>query len=377
MRVRTTKHLVLVGGGHAHMTVMLHLEEYLSRGHQVTLINRSPFHYYSGMGPGMFSGIYRPEEIRFHVRKMVEDRGGEFVEGEVVRVVPREKRLILASGGEIHYDVASFNTGSHVPVDSLKGVTEEMFTVKPILNLLKAKHRVLNHLSLGIPRFVVVGGGAAGLEVTGNLQRLVHHQDGKAHITLLAGHRFLPALPERVRRIALTSFSERGIDIVEGVRVHSFEKGEAILEDKRRIPFDLVFLALGVRPSPLFADSGLPTGPDGGLLVNAHLQTLSFPELFGGGDCISLEDHRLDKVGVYAVRQNPILYHNLMAALEGGEMQTFVPQKSYLLIFNLGNGKGIFWKGKKVFAGRAAFWLKDRIDRKFMKAFQVSGERER
>lgn len=374
---RSTKQLVLVGGGHAHMTVMLHLDEYLSRGHQVTLINRSPFHYYSGMGPAMFSGIYRPEEIRFHVRKMVEDRGGEFVEGEVVRVDLQSRRLVLASGGEISYDVVSFNTGSHVPIASLKGVTEEMVPVKPIVNLLHAKQRVLNQLSQGILRLVVVGGGAAGLEVTGNLQRLVRHQGGKARITLLAGHRLLPAFPERVRRLALNSFSGREITVVEGARVRSFETGEAVLEDDRRIPFDLVFLALGVRPSPIFADSGLPTGPDGGLLVNASLQCPSSPELFGGGDCISLEGHSLDKVGVYAVRQNPILYHNLMAALEGGEMQTFLPQKSYLLIFNLGNGKAIFRKGKIVFAGRAAFRLKDWIDRKFMKTFQVSGERER
>ncbi len=53
----------------------------------------------------------------------------------------------------------------------------------------------------------------------------------------------------------------------------------------------------------------------------------------------------LDKVGVYAVRQNPILYGNLMAALEGGPMKKFEPQKVYLLIFNLGNGTGILYEG--------------------------------
>ncbi|NOY52282.1 MAG: FAD-dependent oxidoreductase [Deltaproteobacteria bacterium] len=374
---RTTKQMILVGGGHAHMTVMLRLDEYLSRGHQVTLINRSPFHYYSGMGPGMFSGIYRPEEIRFHVRKMVEDRGGEFIEGEVVRVHPQANKLILASGDEVGYDVASFNTGSYVPLTSLEGVTEEILTVKPILNLLRAKQRVLNQLSQGIPRLVVVGGGAAGLEITGNLERLVRKQNGTAQITLLAGRRFLPAFPEKVRRLALSSFVKRKISVMEGARVRTFEKGEAVLEDERRFPFDLAILALGVRPSPLFADSGLAVGPDGGLLVNNFLQSTDYPELFGGGDCISLAGHPLDKVGVFAVRQNPVLHHNLMAALEGGEMQPFVPQKNYLLIFNLGDGRGIFYKGRRIFAGRTAFFLKDWIDRKFVKSFQVSGEQNR
>jgi NADH dehydrogenase FAD-containing subunit len=96
--------------------------------------------------------------------------------------------------------------------------------------------------------------------------------------------------------------------------------------------------------------------------------------MFGGGDCISLSGCPLAKVGVYAVRQNPILLHNLLAALEGGGMQTFQPQKDYMLIFNMGDGRGILWKKNWIWDGRLSFILKDYIDRKFMKQFQVSGE---
>jgi NADH dehydrogenase FAD-containing subunit len=121
-------------------------------------------------------------------------------------------------------------------------------------------------------------------------------------------------------------------------------------------------------------DSGLPTAVDGGLLVNSYLQSVAYPNIFGGGDCISLEGHSLAKVGVYAVRENPLLYHNLLSALEGGKMMTFKPQKYFLLIFNMGDGQGIFWKKNWVWEGRLAFLLKDYIDRRFMRNFQVSGE---
>ena len=73
------KHLVFVGGGHAHLTALVRLKEYIRRGHKVTLISPSPYQYYSGMAPGMLSGIYRPQEVRFHVRKLAEDRGAEFI----------------------------------------------------------------------------------------------------------------------------------------------------------------------------------------------------------------------------------------------------------------------------------------------------------
>ena len=59
---------------------------------------------------------------------------------------------------------------------------------------------------------------------------------------------------------------------------------------------------MGVRPNPIFKNSGLATGPDGGLRVNEYLQSIDHPEMFGGGDCIYFEKQPLDKVGVYAVR---------------------------------------------------------------------------
>jgi len=98
--------------------------------------------------------------------------------------------------------------------------------------------------------------------------------------------------------------------------------------------------------------------------------------MFGGGDCIYFQPQPLDKVGVFAVRQNPILLANLMAALEGRSLKPFEPGGAYLLIFNMGDGRGIFWKKNLIFDGRLAFWLKDYIDRRFMRKFQISGELE-
>ena len=74
------------------------------------------------------------------------------------------------------------------------------------------------------------------------------------------------------------------------------------------------------------------------------------------------------------MRQNPVLYANLLAALEDKSLEAFQPQETYLLIYNLGNGIGIFYRGKRVYKGRLIFYIKDYIDRKFMRKFQVSGE---
>ena len=369
------KHLVFVNSGHAHLTALVKMKKYRNLGHTVTVVSPSAYQYYSGMGPGMLSGIYRPQDIRFNIKKMTEDRGGLFVEDRVVRVDPSQKCLMLGSGKTISYDIVSFNTGSDVPSGSLDITSENVYTVKPIINLMNARIRIEEAVRHKTLRIVVVGGGPAAVEIAGNVWRLLKERGGRADITIAAGSRLLKGLPDRVRSLAADSFRKRGITIVEGRHVSALENDRVVCDDGSSLMHDIAFIATGVRASSLFRESGLPVGQDGGLLVNRHLQSVRYPEIFGGGDCISMDSHQLAKVGVYAVRENMILYQNLMATLEGGELMTFSPQKHYMLILNMGDGRGIIWKKEFIWHGRLAFALKDYIDRKFMRTFQVSGER--
>jgi NADH dehydrogenase FAD-containing subunit len=367
------KKLVFVGGGHAHLTALTKVNEFVAKGHDVTLISPVTHHYYSGMGPGMLSQMYAPNEVRFHISKMVNDRGGKFIQAKVVGIDAEKQVLQLDDNSEFAYDVVSFNTGSSVPADHLNGI-QNVFPVKPIVNLLKAQRAILNAIKISVPRVAVIGGGPAGVELAGNLEGLIARNGGKGHISLVAGSRVLKNFPEKVIGIVERSFKNRNIDVINS-RFKESSNGSLILENGNKIDVDFVFSAVGVKPSSLFASSNLPTGQDGALLVNNILQSLAYPNIFGGGDCIALKDKTLDKVGVYAVRQNPILVHNLMVALQSGEMEKFIPQDTYLLIFNLGDGTGIFVRKTFVWNGRIAFFLKNYIDTKFMKKFQVSGER--
>jgi phospholipid N-methyltransferase len=59
-----------------------------------------------------------------------------------------------------------------------------------------------------------------------------------------------------------------------------------------------------------------------------------------------------------------------MATLSNQALQSFNPGDKYLLILNLGDGTGVFFKKWLKFGGRPAFIVKDYIDQKFMKKFQ-------
>jgi NADH dehydrogenase FAD-containing subunit len=378
------KHLVLAGGGHAHLTTLVRLGEVVARGHAATLVSLDGHQYYSGMGPGLLGGFYRPQEARFNIAKAVEARGGRFVRGRVTAIDPAARRITVEAAGrpdrlELDYDVLSCNIGSSVPAglagDGAAG-PGPVLPVKPVANLLLARRQLfgLAGTAGGPVRVVVIGGGPAGFEVAGNAFRVLDQAGRRADVTVVAGRRLLDGFPERARRLALRSLGRRGVSVIEGDRVAGLEQGIARLASGRVLAFDLALVAVGVAPPDLFARSGLPIGPTGGLAVNARLQSIVHPDIFGGGDCIDLQDRPLAKVGVYAVRQNPILFHNLLARLEGRELREFRPGGGYLLVLNCGDGSGILARGGLVLAGRAAFALKDFLDRGFMRRYQVSGE---
>jgi len=366
-----TKKLVLAGGGHVHMVTLANLHEFVAKGHDVTVIGPSEHHYYSGMGPGMLGRTYRPEDIRFATKQVVEKKGGRFVLGKVVKIDPEGQTIHLDSGDTVAYDVLSCNLGSQVPEDMITDGLQDIYLVKPIERLLAAQQRILE---LGVRKQItigVIGGGPSSVEISGNLWRLTREPDMQpARIKILTRKTLMPHHPEGVRKKALASLTNRGIEVVENCDIRQIETGRVTEESGNVHELDMIFVAVGIRPNKLFKESGIPVGPDGGMQVNRYLQSIEYSNIFGGGDCIYFNESPLDKVGVYAVRQNPIIYHNLMATLEGGELKAFEPGGEYLLIFNLGDGTGILHKRWIQFNGRLAFKFKDYLDRRFMREFQ-------
>jgi NADH dehydrogenase FAD-containing subunit len=305
---------------------------------------------------------------------MAEDRGATFIEDRVDLVDPVRRTLVLGSGAEIRYDAVSFNTGSEVPLDVLHPSGDNVFPVKPIENLLAARRRILKAVLGKRLRVVVVGGGTAAVEMAANLGHLARETGRIGGITLVSRSNVLGDFPEKARAQARGALARWGVESIEGVAAESIADGVVRLENGANLEGDMVFAAIGIRPSPLFRDSGLPTGEDGGLLVNDCLQCVDYPELFGGGDCISLAGSPLARVGVYAVRQNRLLHRNLLAFLAGSPLRRFDPGGDYLLILNLGDRRGLFRRNEVIWSGRLAFRLKDYLDRRFMGKFQVSGE---
>lgn len=162
----------------------------------------------------------------------------------------------------------------------------------------------------------------------------------------------------------------RGIRVRPHSEVVRIEGKVAVTETGEQLPFDFLVNATGLHAPVLLVQTGLPLTARGELLVDDFLRSTGDARIFGGGDCVAMCGRELAKIGVYAVREAPVLFQNLLAALENAPLREFRPQRHFLLVLNLGDGVGLAHYRGWHWLGRAAFWLKDRIDRSFIARYR-------
>jgi NADH dehydrogenase FAD-containing subunit len=368
---------VLLGAGHAHLFTLKRTADFVRAGFELVLVAPEVF-WYSGLATGVLAGIYPPELDQIDVGALVARGGGRFVRARATAIDVAARTVALDDGSTLSYDVLSCNLGSEVPLEAVPGAATFGHAVKPVRNLWELRQSLEARMSAAPGeemRVVIVGGGATGCEIAANVQHLVASHGGRARITVLArGDSLLSDMPRGAARKMERILERRGVRVMLHSPVVRVDSQAVRTADGGQVPYDFLVHAMGLTPSPILRATGLPTSADGALLVDPFLRSVADPRIFGGGDCIALEGHDLAKIGVYAVRESPVICHNLLATLQGQPLERFRPQRRYLLILNLGDSTGLLTWGKLSWHSRLAFRLKDRIDRAFLREYQVPGQ---
>jgi selenide,water dikinase len=301
------------------------------------------------------------------------------VEGTVTGVEVGARRVTLAEGGSEAYDLVSFDVGSRAAGEETPGVREHALTVKPLSKAVAVRHRLdeLAATESDAPRrVIVVGAGSAGVEVACAAAARLDAAGVPREVLLLeAGPRILATYDDRFRRLARRALAERGVAVETGQQVAAVKPAGVRLADGGERGADLVIWLTGPAAPLLFRDSGLPLDGRGFLWVDAALRAPGHPNVFAAGDCATPRSRPdTPKAGVYAVRQAPVLWRSLTATLGGqdplAEGIHYEPQEGFLSLLNTADGRALLsWKGMAVRA-RWAWWLKDWIDRRFVRRYQ-------
>ncbi len=377
MSVATGKHIVLVGAGHAHLHVIRHAQTLIRAGAKITLVAPDIYWYYSGMATEVLSGYYGVKDFRVDLRTLTEKNGVEFCVDEVTSILPEHKRLITAAGRTLDYNWASFAIGS-IPLEREGDVpVDGSFPLQPVRNIIELRNEVETLLELETEKtlsFVILGGGAAGVETALNLASLLKQRTHPAgvKVTLLESKgRVLSGFPAAASKQAYRKLVRLGVQVRTQAVIQHVQSGRVVLDRGETMDFDLAVVTMGVRVPELLEKAMLFTDEGGALVVERTLRSHEHPEFFATGDCARVMGLGLMRLGVHAVAQGPVLLHNLLAVLQGGKLKQVTHTQTPLQIVSLGPNDALWIKGSTVLNGRWAVWLKHFIDKRYVRQYQV------
>lgn len=361
-----TRDVVLIGGGHTHALVLRMWGMAPLAGARLTLINPDPKATYSGMLPGFVAGHYRRDDLDIDLVKLARFASARLILGAVDGIDLVTREVHVPGRPPIGFDVASVDIGITSDMPSLPGFAEHGLPAKPLGPFAARWEAFLG--GDGPARVVVIGAGVAGAELAMAMAHALRARGRAGRVTLVDSATALSATGSRARARLLAELAAQGVTLIENAPIERVEAGALVLKDGRRLEADLVTGAAGARAFGWVRHSGLEL-EHGFITVDSRLQS-SDPEVFATGDCAHMADNPRPKAGVYAVRQAPVLLHNLRAAVTGGRLHDYRPQKDYLKLISLGQKSALAERLGLALAGPLMWRWKDHIDRTFMKRFR-------
>jgi selenide, water dikinase len=370
--------ILLLGAGHAHVQVLRAFGMQQLAGVRLTIVTDRLQAPYSGMLPGCIAGDYTADQIHIDINRLARSVGARLIHASAEAIDPVHRHVHLKGRPHIAYDILSINVGITPDMQQIKGAIDHAVPVKPIADFLarlaKAQDAI-RHLNRQA-RLAIVGGGAAGIELALALQeRSEKDNQWGAEITLIAGSGIAPSLNKRAQQLATQALGQAGVRIVENDRATAIASDHVLCQSGEIIPSDLAFVSTNAQLPQWLRESNLPKAQNGGLALRSTLQLMDHDTIFGSGDCATMLDDPRPRAGVFAVRQGPILAHNLFAAAQKQPLQHYHPQKEFLSILRTSSRSAIASRGRYfAFQGSWIARWKDRIDQRFMDMFRVQGE---
>jgi selenide,water dikinase len=365
--------LVLVGGGHSHALVLRMLAMKPIGGLRITLVSPASHTPYSGMLPGLIAGHYTFEQTHIDLARLCQWAGVRFIAAAVTAVDPDHQTLTLAGRPSIDYDLLSLDIGSQPELDSVPGARLHAVPVKPVSSLWQRWQALYERIqalgAAGQYRVSIVGGGAGSVEVA---MAMSHRLQGQpVTIDLWCGAaEILQGYNASAQRSVMAALQRHGIAVHLDARVTQVEDASVVLADGSRHSYEELFWCAGAAAAGWVATSGLPTDDRGFLAVTDTLQSTAYENVFGAGDIATQLNHPRPKAGVFAVRQAPVLAHNLRASLLDKPLRQHRPQQRFLSLVSLGDKTATADKGFFSVTGAWVWRWKDRIDRAFMARFE-------
>tara|TARA_Y100001935_G_C17311646_1_gene516954 strand:- start:14160 stop:16418 length:2259 start_codon:yes stop_codon:yes gene_type:complete len=371
------KDIVLIGGGHAHVSVLRSFGMKPIPGVRITLLTRDIHTPYSSMLPGFVAGHYTFDEAHIDLGPLAQFASARIYHGEVKKLNLQDKEVQVSGRPPIKYDYLSINTGSTPKLLNLPGNTDITFPIKPIDKWLENWEKVKKQYlqTLGKFHVVIVGGGAGGIELALAtyhwFKKATEDQNGERSFQfdlVTDSHEILPTHNKAVRRSFHRFLGQKDIRVWTKSKVIGVDEGSVKTENGKELKADAIFWVTTAGAPSWPKDSGLAVDSGGFIEVDQKLRSTSHADVFAAGDVASLPTPR-PKSGVFAVRQGSVLAKNLRRLVKGKNLKSYRAQKNFLGLISNGDRYAVASRGNWSLEGKFLWSLKNFIDRRFIDKF--------
>ncbi|HEY5822169.1 MAG TPA: NAD(P)/FAD-dependent oxidoreductase [Propionibacteriaceae bacterium] len=333
-------HVVVVGAGFAGVSAVSELSK---EGFRVTLIDRHPYNTFQPLLYQVATGGLNAGDVTYSLRYFAAKHSGvRFRRASVVGIDHDAQEVQCEDGINIHYDYLIIGNGITTNHFGIPGAAEFTMSMYTRADALKVRDTIFGSMEIIAGRsdsntggftVVVVGGGATGVEMAGQLAELktevlpsTYPELNPAHVHVVLvemGEFLLAPFDDSLRQYALKELIKRGVDVRLKTAISEVHADKVDFKDGTSMPVDLVIWAAGVSGNPVLRDWGIPIGRAGRIEVNGDTRIVGYENVFAIGDSSVIVDNPLPQLAQPAIQTGKHAAKQISRLYRGLETETF------------------------------------------------------
>jgi NADH:ubiquinone reductase (H+-translocating) len=376
------KRVIIIGAGFAGLDATTTLSRY---NLDIVLIDRNNFHTFTPLLYQVATCGLDPSSIAYPVRSIFRNqRNVHFLMGEVQAIDTQQQIVTVDVDHEIrqeHYDYLLIASGSITNHFGQANIEKHTFGLKNLEDALILRQHILKLFEraawtsnqaerTALTTFVVVGGGATGLETAGALYELYNHvlkQEYRDHepalkatvILLEASDKLLAPYTPHLQQSALQQLQTIGVDVRLNTAVQDVSDTHVALKDGTTIPTHTLIWAAGVKASPVAQMVGVELQRGGRIPVKPTLEVIGLENVYAVGDIAYLLDDKGEpyaQVIQVAKQQGHLAAQNILKNAIGEPQMSFV-YNDFGIMATIGRNRAVAWLFYKVQLTGYIAWL--------------------
>lgn len=354
---------LIIGNGTAAVSAVEGIRS-LDKNGSITVISREEHSAYCRPLISYYlEGKASPERMSCRNESFYADNSAEVIYSTAASLDPKAKKVKLESGAELEYTKLLIASGSSPfvpPMEGLDTVPNKGFFMT--LDDACALERMTDESS----HVLIIGAGLIGLKCAEGLAERVK----KITVCDLAQKVMPSILDDDAAEAVKSRLEAAGIELMLGDTAARFEGSKAIMRSGAEVEFDVLVIAVGVRPNiSIFKNAGGECGR--AITVDSHMRT-SNTDIFAAGDCTESIDISCGSVKVMALMPNANIQGFCAGVNMAGGDKSFenaVPMNSIGLFGCHVMSAGSYEGERRVIrtdAGLKEFYIKDNLLKGFI-----------